>query len=366
LLQQTAAAITASRNSLSLSAAAAAERRRSMANIGASMTRTRPKAVSPVIDGFLACWQGDERFLSLLPPVAGTKANKKVEEKRTFKVMDWVVREFTPTWLSHGGSRYRQCSDALRRLAEIDAWESLAGAIPTLIQASRLADEHMRPLLFDESETNKDTVTNARDLLWGVTKPGSTWWHQAMWQSVPDKAAEKAFKEKALKRHAQVVWIAAQNAALESARIPEERPDAWVQIRAAAQYAAMHPKTYRYDDEFGGEVPDKDLDLTTAAKATQVAALSLGLLAAKNGAQLAASDLAKSAAVGAFHAHVFPELVMSMRAAAAAVTEPDSQEAWEASQEAGFRLVENRWQKIVAQLQEPAARLIGLLVKISE
>jgi hypothetical protein len=337
-----------------------------MARSGASMTSTRPKAVSPVIDGFLSCWNGDERFRSLLPPVAGTKASMQVEEKRTFKIMDWVGREFTPTWLSHVGSRYRQGSEALRQLAKIESWESLACAIPTLMQVSRFAYEAAHPLLFDTSEPNKGKTLDVRDVLWGVTKPGTAWWYQAMWQSVPDKAEDKAFKDKAIKRHAQIVWIAAQNAALETARTLQNCPDAWEQIRAAADHAALHPKTYRYDDEVGGEVPDKDLDLTTAPKATQDAARALGLLAAKNGARLASADAARIAVVEAFHAEVFPELMKTMRTAASTVNDPEGEEAWAVSMEAGSRLVESRWHGVVAQLQEPAARLIGSLVKMGE
>jgi hypothetical protein len=93
------------------------------------MTHTNTKAVSQVINGFLSCWPGDDHFRSLHPPVTGTLATMQVEEKRTFKIMDWVVREFTPTWLSHVGLRYRQGSEALGQLAMIESWESLACAI---------------------------------------------------------------------------------------------------------------------------------------------------------------------------------------------------------------------------------------------
>jgi hypothetical protein len=207
---------------------------------------------------------------------------------------------------------------------------------------------------------------DAREVLWGVTKPGTAWWYQAMWQSVPDKAEDKAFKNKAIKRHAKLVWGAAQNAALETARALQNRQEAWEQIRGAAQYAALHPKTYRYDDKVGGEVPDKDLDLTKTPKATQDAARALGLLAAKNGTRLAAAGEARSAGVEAFHAEVFPDLMSAMRTAASTVDDPEGEEAWEASMEAGSRLVESRWQGIMAQLQEPAARLIGSLVKMGD
>ena len=107
-----------------------------------------PKCVSPVIASFMQSWNDDiidddERtalLADLVPLTVGTANGKEVEERRAFMCMDWIVREFIPTWLeSCDGKRYKKHATALRLVPEITSWQGLIDATPMLADATKEA-----------------------------------------------------------------------------------------------------------------------------------------------------------------------------------------------------------------------------------
>jgi hypothetical protein len=103
----------------------------------------------------------------------------------------------------------------------------------------------------------------------------------------------------------------------------------------------------------------------TATQVASEAALSLALPAAEDGTRLVAGEEVITATGETFHAKVFRELVGAVRTAANAFAELGGQKAWEATQESLNPHVDNRWRAVVAQLQEPAARMNADSEKLS-
>jgi hypothetical protein len=101
-----------------------------------------PQCVSPVIGAFLRRWNDDlpdddrQRLLMpLIPEIVGTRSSDKVEEKRAYMVLDWLVRTNVPTFLDLiPGLRHR--AKALRELDEITTSQDAAAAV-ALIRAAR-------------------------------------------------------------------------------------------------------------------------------------------------------------------------------------------------------------------------------------
>ena len=101
-----------------------------------------PQCACPVISAFLRQWNDDlpddesrTRLLTpLIPLLVGTKSTKEVELVRVMLCIDWVVREFTPTWLELVPSLV-DCGKTLRDLKPIQSWEDLDAAILLLRQA---------------------------------------------------------------------------------------------------------------------------------------------------------------------------------------------------------------------------------------
>lgn len=67
-----------------------------------------PKCVCPVIATFMRAWNDDlpnneerDRLLKpLIPLTIGTKGNNQLKERRSFMAIDWVIRVYTPAFLT--------------------------------------------------------------------------------------------------------------------------------------------------------------------------------------------------------------------------------------------------------------------------
>lgn len=66
-----------------------------------------PPCVSPVIATFMRNWNDslpsdsdrDSLLKPLIPVLIGTASSKKLEERRSFMALDWLIRVHTPKWL---------------------------------------------------------------------------------------------------------------------------------------------------------------------------------------------------------------------------------------------------------------------------
>ena len=88
-----------------------------------------PECTCPIIGAFLRSWNdslNDEdrnRLLKpMIPRLINTKATEKIESRRAWMALDWLIREFTPAWLDL--AKLKTEADALRSVAEIKDAES--------------------------------------------------------------------------------------------------------------------------------------------------------------------------------------------------------------------------------------------------
>ncbi len=98
-----------------------------------------PECVSPVLGAFLRSWNDsladvDRQMLKpLIPRLVGTKASKKVEEKRAWMATDWLARECAPAFLRAAG--LTEHAEALEGLAALTTTKRAEKAQPTLAAA---------------------------------------------------------------------------------------------------------------------------------------------------------------------------------------------------------------------------------------
>jgi hypothetical protein len=91
-----------------------------------------PACTCPVIGAFMRSWNDglptnddrDRLLKPLIPKLIGTRASKKIERRRSYMALDWLVRVFTPEWLDLVPSLHEHAK-ALREHEEI---ADLAGA----------------------------------------------------------------------------------------------------------------------------------------------------------------------------------------------------------------------------------------------
>lgn len=101
-----------------------------------------PQCACPVISTFLRNWNDGlsndavrtELLAPLIPKLVGTKASTTVELARVMLCIDWICREFTPTWMDMVPS-LKEPADALRALKPIQSWEDLNLAVNPLRHA---------------------------------------------------------------------------------------------------------------------------------------------------------------------------------------------------------------------------------------
>jgi len=152
----------------------------------------RPACTCPVIGTFVRRWNDDLRdadrnrlLLPLLPSLVGTRGSAELERRRSFRILDWMIRTYTPAWL-----------DLIPSLTEHAA--ALRGLAPTVDPAS--------------AQAARDPVDAARAAAWAAARAAA---RGAAWDA---RAAARA-----------AAWAAARAAAWAAA---------WAAARAAARAAA--------------------------------------------------------------------------------------------------------------------------------
>jgi len=103
----------------------------------------KPTCVSSIIGAFLRNWNDNlpddasrNRLLKpLLPLIIGTAADEATERRRSFIVLDWLIREHVPAWFVLT-PKLQVHADALRGLAEIVDMDT-ARAAGRIVPAAR-------------------------------------------------------------------------------------------------------------------------------------------------------------------------------------------------------------------------------------
>ena len=102
----------------------------------------KPVCVCPVIREFVVSWpnnaERDRLIKPLLPKILDTRASPEVMLRRSMLAVDWMVREFTPTWLE--AAKLTERAAELRALPEVSTWEAFDAALPVLKSAQVDAD----------------------------------------------------------------------------------------------------------------------------------------------------------------------------------------------------------------------------------
>jgi hypothetical protein len=92
-----------------------------------------PQCTCPIITDFLIAWndglpndaERDRLLKPLIPRLVGTRSTRKVEERRSYLALDWLIRVHTPKWLDLVPALHEHAK-TLRSLPEI---ADIAGAI---------------------------------------------------------------------------------------------------------------------------------------------------------------------------------------------------------------------------------------------
>ena len=102
-----------------------------------------PACLSYILGAFMRSWndglpsdaERDQLLKPLLPLLVGTATTPADEARRGWMATDWLVREYTPTWLDLSG--LNEDAASLRALPEITSAETARAAQPT-IESARL------------------------------------------------------------------------------------------------------------------------------------------------------------------------------------------------------------------------------------
>ena len=103
-----------------------------------------PECVSPVIGTFLRSWNdslGDvdrQKLKALIPVVLDTRSTADDEERRSWMLLDWLVREHTPAWLRLAG--LNDHADRLAGLPRFKAGMDAPAIRPTINAVRKDAD----------------------------------------------------------------------------------------------------------------------------------------------------------------------------------------------------------------------------------
>ncbi len=99
-----------------------------------------PACASPIIASFLRSWNdsmSDEdrnRLLKpLIPKLVGTNNNHGAEDRRAWMIVDWLIREFTPSWLRL--AKLEDVADALASVAEVKDAKSVEAVMRVILHA---------------------------------------------------------------------------------------------------------------------------------------------------------------------------------------------------------------------------------------
>ena len=125
-----------------------------------------PLCACPIISAFLRSWNDtlsdDDRDRLLpadkwVPRLIGSRSNAAVEERRSYLILDWIVRVYTPAWFDLVPGLVPQAA-ALRALPEID----------------------------------EPTAQNARNVLWSAREAAQNAPYDAVWDGAWYAEIEKA------------------------------------------------------------------------------------------------------------------------------------------------------------------------------
>ena len=168
-----------------------------------------PACLSYILGAFMRSWndglpsdaERDQLLKPLLPLLVGTATTPADEARRGWMATDWLVREYTPTWLDLSG--LNEDAASLRALPEITSAETARAAQPT-IESARL-----RPAA---------AIAAARDAAWAAASVAA--W-DAAWAAAGDvaiAAASVAASVAAWDAAGDVAIAAARDAASDAAR----------------------------------------------------------------------------------------------------------------------------------------------------
>jgi hypothetical protein len=174
-----------------------------------------PECVCPTIATFVRRWNDDlpeedrTRILRpLLPDMIGTRGNKALADRRAWRVLDWLVRAYTPAWLDLVPV-LRPHAATLRALSPATAGSAYA-ASAAVGEASRAARYAARDAA---GAAGAAAWAATKDAAWAATKDAA--WYAA-WTAAGDAA-----------------WAAARDAAWYAAGA-SARDAAWYAAGAAA------------------------------------------------------------------------------------------------------------------------------------
>lgn len=141
-----------------------------------------PTCASPVVASFLRVWndalfdKDRDRLLPAekwIPRLIGSRGDNAVEERRSYIVLDWMVRTNVPAWMDIIPALSKYAAE-LRALPEIVDSATARSSKPTLLSARKAAQEivemtldrdplpedHLRALEFSATEAARFSVTS--------------------------------------------------------------------------------------------------------------------------------------------------------------------------------------------------------------
>ena len=86
----------------------------------------KPACACPIIGSFMRSWNDSlsnsdrQKLAPYILKLVGTKSTVEVEQIRGLMVMDWYLREFTPTWLDLAGLSNH--AETLRKCSQVTSW----------------------------------------------------------------------------------------------------------------------------------------------------------------------------------------------------------------------------------------------------
>jgi hypothetical protein len=152
----------------------------------------QPACVSPVVRAFcIALNDGLEtvprqRLRPYLTRTIGT-AGDGLDEQRAWMAMDWLIRTYTPTWLSRAG--LQETAERLHSMPELSVGDDLAPALRALRIARRRAREAWGRGPAAWLTPNLVTRASTREMAW--TASGAAAWAAAR-AGVSDQAGDQA------------------------------------------------------------------------------------------------------------------------------------------------------------------------------
>ena len=186
-----------------------------------------PACASAVLTEFAIAWNDglpsdedrDRLLKPLIPRLVGTRASAKIEERRAYMALDWLIRVHTRKWLDLVPA-LSEHAKALRDLPEV---MDLAGA--------RAAGERVRAAQVASAAARDAARGAAWDAAW-----------DAAWGAARDAAWDAAWAAAA-----DAAWAAARGAAADAAGDVIKPTVAWLQTSALALFERMIAVSERDD-----------------------------------------------------------------------------------------------------------------------